>query len=125
MGVDLFGHGGASLNWHAWRWCLEVAEAFGWQPAGTAPPAWNEGGPIPPASRDREWSGTYFSNDFASVTDSDARALASALFRAIDALRTNQPLTPEQAAAIDREDADPRVLDYLARYVWKGGFDIG
>ena len=47
------------------------------------------------------------------------------LFRAIDAARTNQPLTPEQAAAIDREDADLRVLDYLARYVSKGGFDIG
>jgi hypothetical protein len=39
MGVDLIGHGGASFTWDAWRSCLEIAIAFGWEPAGTiAPP---------------------------------------------------------------------------------------
>ena len=30
MGMDLFGHGGASFSSHAWRSCLNVAEKFGW-----------------------------------------------------------------------------------------------
>jgi hypothetical protein len=54
MGVDLMGHGGESFNWHGWKYCLAVAEAFGWEPAGTDPATWNEGGPIPEHRRDHE-----------------------------------------------------------------------
>ena len=79
MGVDLWGHGGASLYWHGWRSCSEVAQRFGWRPAGTAPATWDDGGPIPLTRRDRQEHGTYFSNDYRSVTDSDAWALADAL----------------------------------------------
>ena len=35
MGVDLMGNGGYSLNWYAWERMLDLAEAFGWSPAGT------------------------------------------------------------------------------------------
>ena len=38
MGVDLIGHGGISMNWNGWRSCLQLAVAFGWEPAGTLGP---------------------------------------------------------------------------------------
>jgi len=71
MGVDLIGHGGASFNWDCWRKCLDIAIAFGWQPAGT----------IAPPDYDGDWNGGYCSNDFQEVSDSDARALGVARAR--------------------------------------------
>ena len=120
MGVDLFGYGGASFNWHGWRHCLEIAEKFGWVPAGTEAPTYNEYGAIP---ADLEWSGSYCSNDHQSVTDADAKAIARALFRALGAVGTDQTLTPEQLAALEEANLD--VIAKLAHYAWRGGFDIG
>src|ERR1035437_4428929 len=91
MGIDLVGHGGASLNAVAWGYCLDIAVAFGWQPAGTVAPPDNHG----------EWCGTYCTNDLQEVTDDDARALGAALRQAVTALRTEQNLTEEQAKAWD------------------------
>jgi hypothetical protein len=123
MGVDLFGHGGAMFNWHAWRSCLNIAEKFGWVPAGTEAPSWNEGGDIPPADRDPEWDGSYFCNEFQSVTDTDAKAMARSLYRALNSVGTDQTLNAEQSAAL--EDSDLAVITELAHYAWRGGFDIG
>jgi hypothetical protein len=129
MGVDLFGHGGASFNWHGWRYLLDVAMAFGWEPAGTAPPpaySFADGKIIDPAWDDASqgpWDGGYFTNDFQSVTDADADALAGALFRALDAVRTGRLLTREQAAALN--GCDHVVIIEFARYAEAGGFDIG
>ena len=69
---------------------------FGWLTAGTEAPSWNEGGDIPPADRDPEWDGSYFSNDFQSVTDADAKAMASALHRAVNSVVAEQTLTSSQ-----------------------------
>jgi hypothetical protein len=100
--------GGASFNWQAWRYLLDVGVAFGWEPAGTAPPpeyrfGHPDGEIIYPAydeASKRPWCGSYFTNCYQSVTDADAAALAGALFRALDAVRTRQRLTQEQAAAL-------------------------
>jgi hypothetical protein len=119
MGVDLFDHGGASFNWHGWRHCLEIAEKFGWVPAGTEAPSWNEGGEILPADRDLEWSGSYCSNDYQSVTDADAKAIARALFRALGAVGTDQTLRAEQLAALEEANLD--VIAKLAHYAWRVG----
>jgi hypothetical protein len=89
-------------------------------PPGTEPPIY-PGADDPPIERD--WGGSYFTNEYQTVTASDARALARALFRAIDTARTNQPITPEQATAF--EDVDLRVLDDLACFSWNGSFVIG
>jgi hypothetical protein len=44
MGVDL--SGGLSLNWSAWRYCLNTALHYGWKPEGTRAPKWpDEGSP--------------------------------------------------------------------------------
>jgi hypothetical protein len=90
MGVDLIGHGGASFNWHTWRQCLDIAIAFGWQPADTIAPPDHHGG---------DWAESYCSNDFQEVSDSDARALGRAQHRAVTSVRTGQALTKEQATA--------------------------
>lgn len=113
MGVSLSGIGEASFNWNTWHSALNVALKFGWTPVGTSAPL-NFG---------REWCGSYTSNDFQTVTDSDARALASALLQAVDALITNRPLTFEQAAVLD--EANIIRLIELAALARRGNFQIG
>lgn len=112
MGVDLMGRGGMSFSWDGWRSSLGVAKAFGWQPAGTLRPDGIKG----------EWNGTYFANELQSVTDDDARAMARALFRALNAVSTEQPLSTEQKKAL--EEADLGVVMELANYAFSGGFMI-
>src|SRR2546423_13839985 len=80
MGMDLCGAGGyAAWNWQGWRGVLELGHRYGWIPAGTEPPLWDEGGPWD----GRPWNGTYFCNDGQRVTAEDAHALADALERAL------------------------------------------
>lgn len=113
MGVDLMGHGGASFNWASWRSLLDIAVAFGWQPAKT----------VMPDKTYRGWSGTYCSNDFQKVTDQDARELSAALYQAIAAiLSPKKALTAEQAEAIKGEGIQN--IRLLADYAAKGGFAI-
>jgi hypothetical protein len=110
MGVDLTG--GPSMNWWAWRSCLDVAQAFGWQPAGT----------IAPPDYTAEWSGNYYSNDFQEVTDSDAYALASALFRGIAAILHTETVSAKQAAVL--REANLVSLFELADRARRGHFSI-
>jgi len=57
-----------------WSVFLNVAQRYGWQPAGTlAPPSWPRG---------EVWSGQYGTRDGQGVGDEDARALAMALYAA-------------------------------------------
>jgi hypothetical protein len=112
MGVDLIGHGGASFNGETWRRCLDIAIAFGWQPAGT----------IAPPDHDRDWDGGYFSNDLQEVSDADAGALGRALHRAVTSVRTGGPLTEEQAKAV--AGINIAVVCELADYTVSGHFAI-
>ena len=116
MGVNLIGHGDASFNWQAWRYCLDIAVAFGWRPAGT----------IAPTDYGGEWNGTYCTNDLQEVTDDDARALGEALHRAVNALSTEQNLSEEQAKAWagNSNRTGVYVVCKLADYAEKGGFEI-
>ena len=112
MGIDLIGHGGASFQWNDWHQLLRVAIAFGWQPAGT----------IAPPEYDGDWNGGYCSNDFQEVSDSDARALGTALHRAVTSVRTGQALTEEQATALTGMHVG--VVCELADYAVSGRFAI-
>ena len=57
-----------------WSVFLNVAQRYGWQPAGTLPPdAW---------PRDQVWSGQYSTRDGQRVGEGDARALALVLYEA-------------------------------------------
>jgi hypothetical protein len=100
MGVDLSGGGrGLYLGWPAWSYCLGVAAAFGWQPEGTeAETYYNEDGTIYDGLGDA--GGSYFYNEGQRVTDSDAKALAAALDRAIRALAAGDRLSSEQLMAL-------------------------
>ena len=112
MGVDLIGRRNSRFSAGAWDYCLEVAVAFGWKPAGT----------VTPLDFSGEWSGTYCSNDFQIVTDKDARALAAALHRAIFALSTNQTQTENQTKAC--KGGSVELLRELADFADEGTFAI-
>jgi hypothetical protein len=62
-----------------WGKALELAQIYGWRPAGTCPPRH-----IDFYQLNAEWSGRYFTNDGQMVKAEDARALAAALERALD-----------------------------------------
>lgn len=62
-----------------WGKALELAQIYGWRPAGTCPPR-----EIDFYQLNAEWSGRYFTNDGQMVKAEDARALAAALERALD-----------------------------------------
>lgn len=114
MGMDLMGRGGLSINWKGWHAVLTIAHEFGWQPEGTEQPdGWS--GEV--------WDGDYFSNDLQYVTDSDARSMATALEKAIGALKTGAPVEEEQRAVL--EGVDVRLLVNFTNYAWGGGFTIG
>lgn len=124
MGVDLTrGHNDEiSFNWQAWRYLLETADAYGWRPEGTLPP--------PYYIYDREWNGSYFSNDWQEVRATDAAAMAAALERACTALRAaikeqveiDDDLIPFEYNNLSR---DLRLLEDFARFAARGHFFIG
>src|SRR5688500_15058490 len=79
MGMRLTSHADdttfdfTTVEWHK---LIELAQEYGWQPAGT--------------QLDEEgWSGTYLSNDGQIVTQSDALALGNALSAAAAQLEMN------------------------------------
>ncbi len=113
MGVHLVGNGGADFTSPTWKSCLDIAEAFGWKPLKTVAPHNFEG----------KWSGTYLSHDFQEVTATDARALADALFMAVECVKKHHPLTKKQAKAF--EYVDFREVTKLAEFALSGRFLIG
>jgi glycosyltransferase involved in cell wall biosynthesis len=76
MGYDLTSESGADLRFtaEAWALLLNLAEAYGWKPCGSAAP--EEVNP-------EEWAGDYDSNDGQRVSREDAEAMAAALERAL------------------------------------------
>lgn len=112
MGVDLIGRG-MSVNWNGWHQMLALAAAFGWDPQGT----------MAPDDFERQWDGTYCSNDFQRVTDADARNIGLALHRALDAARNEMPLTQDQEEALNGVDLS--YMRELADVMHSPGFTIG
>ena len=82
MGMDLRGAGGTE-RFSVTSWCkvLQLAQEYGWQPAGTQAPTFAlvEG----TTETVEDWDGTYLSNSFQRVTDEDAANIAEALQRAL------------------------------------------
>ena len=112
MGVDLMGRGGESFNWESWRTSLKVAQSFGWRRLRATAQTDQVG----------DWDGTYFSNDLQDVTDDDAKELARALFRALDAVHSDQALSSDQVEAL--QEASLGLINKLAIYAYRGGFTI-
>jgi hypothetical protein len=82
---------------------LTTARAFGWEPEGTTDPY------IPFGEDKSEWRGGYLTNDGQQVSSDDARALADALIRAIDAATKCQVEVnrPHLATSCDSPNTDP------------------
>jgi hypothetical protein len=89
MGMDLSGAGGEFFwNFFSWPRLLQIAEEYGWEPAGTLPPEYME------MPEEGQWSGDYTSNDQQTVTAEDAWQLAEALERALDDIPEEDVLAP-------------------------------
>jgi hypothetical protein len=132
VGMDLHGPQGYwSCNWRAWRFLLNAAQEFGWQPRGTLPPHDCEG----------EWKGGYYSNDWQEVTPEDARELGEALQKAIASVRSGNtevlqfdPITDEEcfvSELLRKAGLKPAYVDEIdlmtdfATFVLMDGFVIG
>jgi len=104
-----------------WAESLDLAEAFGWRPAGTLHPLvqWSAG---------REWDGNYWANDWQRVTDEDAHQLGVALYKAVAAIETAVEMTVTQKGALARLGlglSTAESLKRIADFVSRGGFGIG
>jgi hypothetical protein len=76
MSVNLRSNRGKSFSTSAGHWAvyLNVAQYFGWKPAGTLPPDdWPQ---------TQQWTGKYDSNDGQRVSEDDAKHLAQILHAA-------------------------------------------
>lgn len=72
--------GHISVTNRTWRRALELASMFGWEPMGTAAPELPEGyGPY----GDGDWNGKYCSHDGQRILEPDAKAIATALEKAM------------------------------------------
>jgi hypothetical protein len=109
MGYDLSGKGGdwCHFNVPTWPWVLALAFVFGWRPAGTAAPTFNEGGECDP---DPDWDGGYFSNDHQAVLEPDARAMGEALHGALETARRAKEGDLEARADLDQRLAEAAKL---------------
>lgn len=100
MGMDLSGAGGY-FRWtnSGWGDILELGEAFGWLPMGPGPPR---------GVLKAEWpGGSYFGNDGQRFYARDARALADALERALEAVSAGRsPVRTRRARATDYLEAE-------------------
>jgi len=129
MGFDLTSETGAEfrLGGVGWTFYLNLAERYGWSPAGTLPPD---------SSRPEEWPGNYDSNEGQRVTGADAAALATALQAALadpNRLVVEASLARELseslsaalggAAPVDPPDGT-EVLESLREFCHQGSFMI-
>jgi hypothetical protein len=80
MGMDLIGRNGQrwSLSYSGWEFLLNLADKYGWEPAGTTLPD-------DPAYADIHWDGNYSSSDFQSISAADVMEIAATLERAVTA----------------------------------------
>jgi hypothetical protein len=91
-----------------WEECLSLAEAFGWERAGTVAPATCHQGDCHDS-----WDGNYRTNDYQQVTDDDARAFAAGLKRAIDAVMKEPSLNVAQTRTINGHGEAPRLQRWI------------
>jgi len=137
MGFDLINEKGDRFEFSQWDWgfYLNVAEKYGWQPAGTEAPTGKFG--WQPAGTEA-WPGTYETSDGQRVSSVDAEALASALQRAMDDpewVERSREIARARAGAVRiagsayevratvRGDVMPFLRDMIA-FFRQGGFRI-
>jgi hypothetical protein len=122
------------LNWpgyRLWAFSLDVAEEYGWKPAGTQATPWTGEG----------WDGSYETSDGQYVTADDAAGLGQALARAAEDEELYSVVcdvaerkwdqvpvewSPKEAARIVELTLDEyrHALRELAEFCLRGGFRI-
>jgi hypothetical protein len=106
MGMDLVNERGSGLHFSpsGWALALNLAEAYGWVPAGTTMPYATE-------EEAADWRGNYDTNDEQRVSAADAAALAAALETAVTADDyAIQLCTLDERLFHSREEPPPAVI---------------
>jgi hypothetical protein len=132
MGVDLFSlknNRDVCFNWTAWRFLLDTARKFGWEPLGTVinledPLSSLKGEDLNDLEKQRikkgvekrgkGWDGIYTSNEEQIVITPDAANLLQALTRAIN--------NPDFLASINKDSLD--VINDFMEFLKNGAFRI-
>lgn len=84
MGMDLHRvKDGVYFRWanNSWYAILELAQEFGWEPAGTVPSKLMLN--VHGEEAAKRWTGSYTHNEYQIITDEDACNMADALERAL------------------------------------------
>src|SRR3954451_6213534 len=108
MSYDILGDTGKNFSCNNWGFYLDVAEAFGWKPAGAFVKC-DEGG------FGEHPSGSYLGNDWQKVTQEDASNMAAALNLAVATINAGGPLSDAQVRALAgfaKFDGDHLMRDY-------------
>ena len=86
---------GEYVNFNSFLWptLLDYAKKYGWDPAGTILPIYDEETYEPTGEFDDDWDGSYSTNDSQQIQDEDAAELADALSRLLDDI-PDEPTTP-------------------------------
>ena len=126
MSVDLRNSAGEewSISTIGWAFYLNLAMAYGWEPAGTQAPAeWSE--------EEDQWTGAYDWNAGQRVSAEDGRGFAAALLDYLDDDRRRDRashLARELGSAIGCEitveEDDEQLVRGLVALVTRGEFEI-
>ena len=124
-----------------WQRVLDVARAYGWEPAGTDPPDIRDQDDDP-AYDWSGWSGSYTVNEYQHVTAADAESLAEALALALldipvgSVIERDAPGVFSGVRGVDAH-AEVKAIDWFKRparraelmalvtFCRAGGFQIG
>jgi hypothetical protein len=93
--------GGFHFNNCAWSKILNLAEQYGWEPAGTIDPYWAD------EPDTHEWNGNYTSHDGQAVKSEDAENMADALEKSLKDIR-----------AVDRDTVVERIIRENPEHSW-------
>ena len=126
MSYDLVSHSTIlcrTFSRQFWAKALELAQSYGWKPAGTRPPT-----QIDFYELGAEWDGRYFTNDGQTVNAEDALSLAAALERSLEDVPDSNP--PFNWNSILRQESDlpewlsPEEQEFLEEELQDGLLDI-
>ena len=121
MGIDLVrGNEIFSVSSFFWGSSLDLAEAFGWTPAGTQYPVADlclidtDVQFAEEERRAREWPGSYIGSDWQRVTDADAAALADAITKAVAGMKGAAPITDARRLACLRMEENIKAVPTIS-----------
>lgn len=119
MSYEILGSTGLywTCNQYSWKFYIDVAIAFGWEPESAFFKCDIEGYSEHPR-------GSYLGNSWQKVTDDDARAIAASLDLAVATINAGSPMSDNHATALKEfvDDGEPFWKDLNLTERQRNGF---